>query len=162
MAGRAGISILGAVDREGVACLGFNQKILTGPHQWQSDQGAYLMSGIDEKRSPVGRLSAIETFIVKVGIVLTALLVFVFVSGTYIQHQIDNSTIHGGAIFWKAAEEKLLDLADEPDLPPDKKAKIIAALRKLSVKYSPYIEAIVPQPDPRTVSTATAKVGTGQ
>jgi hypothetical protein len=111
------------------------------------------MSNTDQRRSAAGRpLSAIETFIVKVGIVLTALLALVFFSGIFIQHQITNSTIHGGAAFWKAAEDKLLKLADEPDLAPAEKAKIIAALRKLSVKYAPYIEAIVPPHEPQATS----------
>jgi hypothetical protein len=31
-------------------------------------------------------------------------------------------------------------------LPEEKKAKIIEALRKISVKYGPYIEALTPPP----------------
>jgi hypothetical protein len=39
-------------------------------------------------------------------------------------------------------ELKLYRLADEPDLPPEKKKKIVDALRKLSTKYRPYFEAL--------------------
>jgi hypothetical protein len=33
-------------------------------------------------------------------------------------------------------------LADEPDLPPEKKKKIVDALHKLSIKYKPYVDAL--------------------
>jgi hypothetical protein len=33
-------------------------------------------------------------------------------------------------------------LADEPDLPPEKKKKIVDALHRLSIKYKPYVDAL--------------------
>jgi len=39
-------------------------------------------------------------------------------------------------------EEKLYAMADAPDIPPEKKKKIIDALHRLSGKYRPYIEAL--------------------
>ena len=48
----------------------------------------------------------------------------------------------GGPAFWETMERKLYKLGDEPDLPPDKKQKILIALRKLPVKYEPYLDAV--------------------
>jgi hypothetical protein len=42
-------------------------------------------------------------------------------------------------------EKKLYKLADEPDLPPAKKAAVMSALTKLSVKYRPYLDALAGQ-----------------
>jgi hypothetical protein len=39
-------------------------------------------------------------------------------------------------------EGKLYKLASAPDLPPEKKEKIVNALRTLSVRYKPYVDAI--------------------
>jgi hypothetical protein len=61
----------------------------------------------------------------------------------FISSQAEDVTfLQGGHAFWQRAEEKLYRLADEPDLPEPKKAKIIAALRKLSDRYRPYIDAL--------------------
>jgi hypothetical protein len=49
--------------------------------------------------------------------------------------------LKGGPAFWERVEGKLYRLADEPDLSPEKKQKIINALRKLSAKYKPYLDA---------------------
>jgi len=54
--------------------------------------------------------------------------------------------IKGGRAFWTVVEDKLYKLADEPDLPPEHKEKIVKALQKLSAKYHPYIDALVSEP----------------
>jgi hypothetical protein len=45
-------------------------------------------------------------------------------------------------------ERKVDALANANDLPPEKKAKIIASLKKLSVKYRPYFDAAAGSPSP--------------
>ena len=50
--------------------------------------------------------------------------------------------LKGGPAFWGRIETKLYSLADEPDLPPEKKKKIVDALHKLSIKYKPYVDAL--------------------
>jgi hypothetical protein len=50
--------------------------------------------------------------------------------------------LKGGPAFWTTAEEKLYKLAAAPDLPPEKKEKIINALRTLSQRYKPYVDAL--------------------
>ncbi len=69
---------------------------------------------------------------------------------TFTTSQIDRVTLQmsqlplkGGPAFWGAMETKLYALADAPDLPPEKKQKIIDAIHKLSVKYKPYVDAAV-------------------
>jgi hypothetical protein len=44
--------------------------------------------------------------------------------------------------FWGRIETKLYSLADEPDLPPEKKKKIMDALHRLSIKYKPHVDAL--------------------
>jgi hypothetical protein len=51
--------------------------------------------------------------------------------------------LQGGPAFWRNAERKLFLLADERDISPEKKKKILDALRKLSSnKYKPYLDAL--------------------
>jgi hypothetical protein len=50
--------------------------------------------------------------------------------------------LKGGPVFWEQMERKLYTFADQPDMPPEKKQKIIDALRKISVKYKPFVEAL--------------------
>jgi hypothetical protein len=49
----------------------------------------------------------------------------------------------GGPAFWARLEKNLIKFADAPDLPPEKKAKIIAALRKIHDKNQPYLDALL-------------------
>jgi hypothetical protein len=51
-------------------------------------------------------------------------------------------TFSGGRDFWTRMEKGLTKFADAPDLPPEKKAKIIAALRKIHDKHQPYFDAL--------------------
>jgi hypothetical protein len=69
---------------------------------------------------------------------------------SYIFSSLDDVTntpgLQGGPAFWSAVEGKLYKLADAPDLPPERKDKIIKALQKLSAKYHPYIDALSEAP----------------
>jgi hypothetical protein len=49
----------------------------------------------------------------------------------------------GGRDFWSRVEKGLTKFADAPDLPPERKAKIIAALRKIHDKNQPYLNALL-------------------
>jgi hypothetical protein len=92
-------------------------------------------------------LSPLLLFSAKVAIVTVAILVILYGAGQLIAFQIESQTeqlalLKGGPAFWERVEGKLYRLADEPDLPPEKKQKIINALRKLSAKYKPYLDAV--------------------
>ncbi len=90
-------------------------------------------------------LSALHLFVLKVGAVLVAACLFLVFAISYVRSELEDPGIFkGGPAFWQDVENKLYKLADEKDLPEEKKAKIIAALRKISAKYSPYIEALTP------------------
>ena len=92
-------------------------------------------------------LSPLQTFFSKVAIVTGALLILLYsmsylvVSVITTQAQ-QSKILNGGPNFWRAVEEKLYAMADAPDIPPEKKKKIIDALHRLSGKYRPYIEAL--------------------
>ncbi|MEI6572477.1 MAG: hypothetical protein WCO61_02910 [Alphaproteobacteria bacterium] len=53
-----------------------------------------------------------------------------------------NANFQAGPAFWGKVEEQLYRVADEPDLPPEKKEKLINALKKIGEKYKPYIDAL--------------------
>lgn len=108
-------------------------------------------------------LSPLHTFFAKVAIVTAAFLIVVyFVSSltvSFANAQMDRLTMEvnklglkGGSAFWGTVESKLYALADAPDLPPERKQKIIDAIQKLSVKYKPYVDAFAqdgaPSPGP--------------
>jgi hypothetical protein len=99
-------------------------------------------------------LSPLQTFFAKVAIVTGAILITAyFVSSLAVSFatsqmdkfasQMDRLALKGGPAFWGTMETKLYALADAPDLPPEKKKKIIDAIHKLSVKYKPYVDALV-------------------
>jgi hypothetical protein len=92
-------------------------------------------------------LSPLQLFGAKVAIVTVAILVILYGAGQFIAFQIESQKeqlafLKGGPAFWGQMEGKLYKLADEPDLPSEKKQKILNALRKLSVKYKPYLDAV--------------------
>lgn len=92
-------------------------------------------------------LSPLQLFAAKVAMVTAAILVILFGASLFIVSTIENekeqlAILKGGPAFWETMERKLYKLADEPDLPPEKKQKILNALRKLSTKYKPYLDAI--------------------
>jgi hypothetical protein len=89
------------------------------------------------------KLTELEIFFIKVGAVLTAVLIFFFVAAAFLKPAFRRLEIlRGGPAFWAQVERKLYSLADEPDLPEEKKTQIIRALEKVSHKYQPYIEAL--------------------
>ena len=91
-------------------------------------------------------LSPLQVFFAKVAIVTIAILIILYGIGYFISSYLESQTesiriLKGGPAFWGLMETKLYRLADEPDLPPEKKKKIVDALRKLSAKYKPYFDA---------------------
>jgi len=90
-------------------------------------------------------LSALHVFVLKVGAVLAAACLFLVFAISYVRSELEDPGIFkGGPAFWQDVESKLYKLADGKELPEEKKAKIIEALRKISAKYAPYIEALTP------------------
>jgi hypothetical protein len=92
-------------------------------------------------------LSPLQIFFAKVAIVTIAILVILYGIGYFVTSYLESQTesiriLKGGPAFWGLMETKLYRLADEPDLPPEKKKKIVDALRKLSTKYKPYFDAV--------------------
>jgi hypothetical protein len=92
-------------------------------------------------------LSPIQIFCMKVVIVTAAALVIFYVADLVIESSIRRQAeslqiLQGGPAFWRNAENKLFSLADEPDIAPEKKKKILDTLRKLSSKYKPYFDAL--------------------
>jgi hypothetical protein len=93
-------------------------------------------------------LSPLQVFFAKVAIVTAAILVILYGAGYFVTSYIESkqeqfAVLKGGPAFWGTVEGKLYKLADDPDLSPERKKKITDALRKLSLKYRPYFEAIV-------------------
>lgn len=88
--------------------------------------------------------SDIKTFAKKVGIIAVAFLVVLSLLTWQAQDYLDSkfAGLKGGSAFWTEVESKLHNLADAPDLPEEKKARILASLKKLSIKYRPYLEAL--------------------
>src|SRR4051812_18251581 len=88
--------------------------------------------------------SPLQIFFAKVAAVTVAVLVVLYAVSVYVESFVEDraSLFKGGPAFWGNVENKLYKLADDPDLPPEKKKRIVEALRKLSSKYKPYIEAI--------------------
>lgn len=68
----------------------------------------------------------------------------VFVTFAYLTAAIDTrlEAFRGGPAFWVTVEQRLHKMADEPDMPAEKKEAILKSLRKLSAKYRPYIDAL--------------------
>jgi hypothetical protein len=104
-------------------------------------------------------LSPLQTFFAKVAIVTGAFLIAAYFVASLaasfatsqmdkVASQIDRLGLKGGPAFWGSMETKLYALADAPDLPPEKKKKIIDAIHKLSVKYKPYVDAFVLEGEP--------------
>lgn len=102
----------------------------------------------DEETKP---LTPFQLFLAKLAAVTVAALIFLFVAtlmlGNFVEAQAEKlSFLKGGAAFWTNAELKLYALADGRDLPPEKKAKIIAALKKINERYRPYLDAVGSDP----------------
>jgi hypothetical protein len=101
-------------------------------------------------------LLPIQIFCMKAVIVAVAAVVIFYVADLVIEASIRRQAeslqiLQGGPAFWGNAEKRLFTLADEPDISPEKKKKILDALRKLSSKYKPYFDALngdVPRGEP--------------
>ena len=92
-------------------------------------------------------LSPLETFLVKLAAATCAALLFFYLAFSlvtgFIEEKIDQLTVlKGGPAFWSVVETKLYQLASAQDMPPKKKEQIISALRILSQRYRPYLDAI--------------------
>jgi hypothetical protein len=89
-------------------------------------------------------LTSLQAFLVKVGAVLAACIVFFIFAVVYVESEIENAgfALKGGPEFWHAVEKKLYEVADAKDVPEEKKARILAALHRIGQKYGPYIDAL--------------------
>lgn len=92
-------------------------------------------------------LTPLQLFFAKVSIVTAAILVILYCAGYFLESFVASKTeslqvLKGGPAFWGTLEHKLYVLADEPDVSPEKKKKIVDALRRLSSKYKPYLDAL--------------------
>src|SRR6476620_2768825 len=89
----------------------------------------------------------LKTFFVKLAAITCASLVFFYVAFSLVTGFIEEKTdelaiLKGGPAFWGAMENKLYKLASAPDLPPEKKEKVVSALRTISLRYKPYVDAL--------------------
>lgn len=105
------------------------------------------MSQIAVSAKEQRELTPLQLFSTKVAIVTGAILIVLYAANSLASDFIDSRTeqlkiLKGGPEFWGLVEYKLEKLANAPDIPPEKKQKIVDALHKLSVKYRPYIDAI--------------------
>ncbi|MFK4383596.1 hypothetical protein [Bradyrhizobium sp. USDA 223] len=103
---------------------------------------------VTDVEGAVGRVtssqfSPLGIFLIKVCAVTVAAIVFVYFSlAILVSTAEDKFAAMGGSAFWVSVESKLEKLASQPDLPPEKKQKIVDTLRRLSQKYRPYIDAL--------------------
>ena len=89
-------------------------------------------------------LSPLQLLLVKAIVMTFSGLLFVYGSIALVASAIDEKIkpLTGGPVFWRSVEEKLHQFAAAPDLPPEKKERIIQSLRAISAKYRPYIDAL--------------------
>jgi hypothetical protein len=97
--------------------------------------------------------SPLQIFFAKVAIVTVAILMILYGASYFIGNFIDRKAdqlqiLKGGPAFWGTIENKLYRLADEPDVAPERKKKIVDALRRLSSKYKPYFDAVAGESAP--------------
>jgi len=105
------------------------------------------MSDDDLTTAEKKELSPLQIFFVKVAIVTGAIIAVLYCAGYFLQTAIAAKTeqltfLKGGPVFWEQMERKLYTFADQPDMPAEKKQKIIDALRKIATKYKPFVEAM--------------------
>ena len=91
-------------------------------------------------------LTQLEVFFIKLSGITAAAIIFFVCSTLALQSLIEAKIeempfLKGGRVFWEAAEKKVDAFANSNDLPPEKKAKIIASIKKISDRYRPYFEA---------------------
>ncbi|MFY9953288.1 hypothetical protein [Bradyrhizobium sp.] len=92
-------------------------------------------------------LPPLQILFVKVAIITAAIIAVLYCASYFFESFIASKAeqltfLKGGPAFWRRIETKLYSLADEPDLPPEKKKKIVDALHKLSIKYKPYVDTL--------------------
>jgi hypothetical protein len=110
------------------------------------------MSETETSPEVVKTRTPLQIFLIKVGAVLAACVIFLVFAVMYIESEIRavahdlkqeaSDALNGGPAFWAAVEEKLNKIADEKDLPAEKKARILAALRRIGQRYAPYLDAL--------------------
>lgn len=105
------------------------------------------MSDDDLTTAEKKELSPLQIFFVKVVIVTGAIIAVLYCAGYFLQAAIAAKTeqltfLKGGPVFWEQMERKLFAFADQPDMPAEKRQKIIDALRKIAAKYKPFVEAL--------------------
>jgi hypothetical protein len=87
--------------------------------------------------------SPLLSFAIKVAIIAFAVLLVVHLTVSIVAEEIANTALlKGGPQFWSSVEQSLYKFADAPDLPPEKKEKIVKALTKIYAKYQPYVDAL--------------------
>jgi hypothetical protein len=111
------------------------------------------MSDDDLITSERKELSPLQIFFVKAVVITAAIVIVLYFAGYFLQVAIASKAeqltfLKGGPVFWEQMEHKLYTFADQPDMPPEKKQKIIDALRRISTKYKPFIDALDGQDAP--------------
>jgi hypothetical protein len=96
-------------------------------------------------------LTQLEIFFVKLGGITAAAIIFLVCSVLVLQSLIESKIeelpfLKGGRVFWEAVEKKVDAFADGNDIAPEKKARIIASIRKIADRYRPYFDAAAGSP----------------
>ncbi|HET6839699.1 MAG TPA: hypothetical protein VFH41_08170 [Bradyrhizobium sp.] len=111
-------------------------------------------STTETARAEISRpLTPLEIFFIKLSGVTVAAIVFFVCSALALQSLIESKIeempfLKGGHVFWEAVEKKVDAFANGNDIPPEKKAKIVASIKKISDRYRPYFEAAAGGPPP--------------
>jgi hypothetical protein len=110
----------------------------------KESHAATISADKSDERYSQRDLSPLQLLLVKAIVMTFSGLLFVYGSMALIASAIDEKIkpLTGGPAFWRSAEDKLHQLAVAPDLPPEKKERIIQSLRAISAKYRPYIDAL--------------------
>jgi hypothetical protein len=96
-------------------------------------------------------LTQLEIFFIKLGGITAAAIVFLVCSVLFLQSLIESKIedmpfLKGGHVFWEAVEKKVDALANGTDIPPERKARIVASIRKIADRYRPYFDAAAGSP----------------
>lgn len=91
-------------------------------------------------------LTTLEIFFIKLGGITAAAIVFLVCSVLFLQSLIESRIeempfLKGGHAFWENVETKVDAFANGNDIPPERKARIIASIKKIADRYRPYFEA---------------------
>ena len=105
-------------------------------------------------RRPSSSFSPLETFLVKLVASTFAALLFFYVAFSivtgFVEDKInDQAILKGGSAFWLKVESDLYKLANAQEMPEKKREQILSALRTISQRYLPYIDAITGRDKPR-------------